>query len=300
MVISFPILTLPNSTNYTKLDMDTCHVPIGCALLQRQSKESKTQIRYRSRFLTDTEWKDDTTHKECLAIVRSVLHLRLYLKGTRFTISADHDPLKRKFDFSDRTGRLPSLLRRLSKFELDIVHRTRIKHPALYAVSQPYVSNEDTAPSDDAVPFLAIGAQDENCSHISDINTKSDDIFQPHAQPDASMIMPVTERKFVVRKSWDIYCKVASLQVGRSSTEFFLHDRRLLIRKSIVVDAFQIVVLETLRDRILYFIHFPPLVGHPDQHKMYDTLRGSDCLSHMESDAYATIAKCESCVEIAN
>lgn len=70
----------------------------------------------------------NTTQRECLGMFWSVLVLRPYLKGTRFTIRVGQDSWKCTLSLVDATGRLARWQLRLSEFEFDVVHRADIKH----------------------------------------------------------------------------------------------------------------------------------------------------------------------------
>lgn len=60
-------------------------------------------------------------------------------------------------------------------------------------------------------------------------------------QPDASFNTNPTEEEFVVEQALDSYCKAAWLQVDQPNTESYRDDRGMLIRKSAVDDAIQIL-----------------------------------------------------------
>ncbi|NJR72361.1 MAG: hypothetical protein HC782_04925 [Gammaproteobacteria bacterium] len=62
------------------LDTDACAVQVGCVLLQKQPDDTVRPIGYWSLALNDAERRYDTTQRECLAIVWSVLILRPFLK----------------------------------------------------------------------------------------------------------------------------------------------------------------------------------------------------------------------------
>lgn len=149
----------------------------------------------------------------------------------------------------------------------------REKHQAADALSRICTSSDDTTPLNDDSTLPKIDAQDENSSHIGVINTNSNEKIQIYAQPDASLSTPPAEEEFVVEQALEDYRKAASFQVRQSNTDFHVDDRGLLIRKSIVDKAIQTVVSESLRNRILYISYFPPIAGHSNHRKMYETLR---------------------------
>lgn len=76
----------------------------------------------------------DTTHRECIAIVRAVLLLRSYLDGARVTSRTDHDSFKWIPNLSDASGRLAQSRLRLSEFDFGLVHRASVKRHAADAL----------------------------------------------------------------------------------------------------------------------------------------------------------------------
>lgn len=73
-------------------------------------------------MLSVTDQNYDMTHHECLAEVCTILLLRPYLAGQKFTVPNDHVAVKWIFNLADLTGPLARW-----KLHFDIVHRTGIK-----------------------------------------------------------------------------------------------------------------------------------------------------------------------------
>lgn len=93
-VISPPILALPYTGGHYMLDTDACSAQVGCVLIQEQPNPSKGLTSYWSRSLTKAKQAYDTTQKECLEVVWSLLFLRPYLKRTQITIRTAHHSLR--------------------------------------------------------------------------------------------------------------------------------------------------------------------------------------------------------------
>lgn len=95
-LISPSVLALSQSEGiYRLVNADVCDRQIGCILCQKQlDRNNKPIIGHWSRSLMDAERAYDTTHRECLAVVRAVLLRRSNIGATHFTILADHDALK--------------------------------------------------------------------------------------------------------------------------------------------------------------------------------------------------------------
>lgn len=104
----------------------------------------------------------------------------------------------------------------------------------------------------------------------------------------------------IVEQAQDDYCKAPSLHVSHLNSEFHTDQRGLLVRKPVVDESIQIVVLKSLRMRILYLTHYPPIAGHPGTRRMYDTHRQKIYWPHMANELYTTVAQCVSCVKNRN
>lgn len=82
-----------------------------------------------------------------------------------------------------------------------------------------------------------------------------------------------TESKFLMKQEQDTYCKLGTLQVACEGSEFYPDHREVLNRKSVEIEATQVVVLEPQRKLELYLSHHGPISGHPGQRRIYGTLQ---------------------------
>lgn len=115
-------------------------------------------------------------------------------------------------------------------------------------------------------------ANDKNTIvHI--INAQSDDINLLTATVLTSDILLPTENEFIVKQACDYFHKVAFLRIDHINSEFYASLSALLVRKSTIDKATQIVVLASRRKHIVHLSHNPPIAGQPDERRMYDTLR---------------------------
>ncbi len=100
-------------------------------------------IGYWSRTLIPAEVNYSTTERECFGVVWAVLHLRLYLERTRFTVRTDHHALKWALFLAKAEGRLAKWRLRLAEFDFDVVYRPGVKHSAPDALSRVESANGD-------------------------------------------------------------------------------------------------------------------------------------------------------------
>lgn len=98
------------------------------------------------------------------------------------------------------------------------------------------------------------------------MNSNSIEVIPLDTRINASSNMPLTEEELVAEKGFYMYCKAASLQVGQAHAEFRLDDSNLMIQKSIVDDAIQIIVPHSIRNQMVYISYFPSKERHPSQH----------------------------------
>lgn len=126
---------LPNATGNMALNTGGCDFQIDFKLLQQQSNGTVKPIAYWYQFLSDVKFKYDTVQQEYLAIVWSLLSVCPHLCDERFTVRTNHSFLMYILNLTNSVGRLVHWRLRYSEFDIDIVHRTEIKHQALNALS---------------------------------------------------------------------------------------------------------------------------------------------------------------------
>lgn len=104
------------------LDVNACDKPIGGDLLQEQTKGTAKPVAYWSYLLYNAEQAKNTTQKECMSIVWTVLLLKRYLKQSCYTIQAGRDVLHWMFNMSDAARKLAIWFSRLSEVSLEIFY----------------------------------------------------------------------------------------------------------------------------------------------------------------------------------
>lgn len=189
---------------------------------------------YWSRSLTDAKLNYDTTQLECLAIVRAVLLLRSYLKGTQFTSRTDYYSLKCILNLTDSTKKLERWRLRLSEFDSDVVHCAGVKRQASDALFYLRATGKDDIALKDDLPLLVIDTEDDNTG-ILVISANSNDIFSLDAQEGKSINTHPTLEELITRQAFNEYCKAASFNFDHAESKFNLSQRGLFVQKSIVV-----------------------------------------------------------------
>ncbi len=116
-----PALCLPVYGRPYTVDVDASQYKLGCALLEEHVDGALMPVGYSSRALIPAERKYSATDRECLGVVRGILHLRPYLERTRFTIRTDHHALKWALFLAKAEGRLAKWRLRTSMSNTDRV-----------------------------------------------------------------------------------------------------------------------------------------------------------------------------------
>lgn len=104
--VSTPILALLLHRQWYTPDTDACAYQILLDLLQPQPNGDKLTVEHWSRGLSAPEKSYSNTENECLAMVGSVLTLRLYLHRDNFALRPDHHVLSWVLNLADSSGRL--------------------------------------------------------------------------------------------------------------------------------------------------------------------------------------------------
>lgn len=155
-LVSPHVLALPNSTAHMALDTEACKKKVRIVLLQIQKEETARPIEYWSPTLNDAQKKCDTTQWKRLAIVCSVLILRSFLKGTRFTIRTYQDSIERFLHLTNSTGGLARWRLLISEQDFDVIHVAWIKSKAADEFSGLRTTGEYGTYLDDDLPLLAL------------------------------------------------------------------------------------------------------------------------------------------------
>lgn len=144
------------------------------------------------------------------------------------------------------------------------------------------------------MPKLANDAESDGTSKLV-TNANSIDIIPLKTQTKTPFNTPPMLWKITFKQVFDDYCNVASRNLCHVGSEFHIDYRALLVRKSVAYKSIQIKTRTSLGTSILYLVYHLPIVRHPRQRQMYDTLRRTTYWPHMASDVSITIVKCKSC-----
>lgn len=153
--------------------------------------------------------------KESLEIICAVLLLRPYLADTWLTIRTGHDFLGEILNLIDSIRRLALWRLRLPEFDFGVVRHAGMNHQPADALSTFRRTGEDDKPFEDNLTQLAIDAKDDN-TNMPVINVNSSEIILLNRQEKKSIDTLPTVVELVVERACVDYCKVGTLNFGRS------------------------------------------------------------------------------------
>lgn len=217
----------------------------------------------------ETEW---------LAIVWAVQTLRPYLERTRFTINYDYPALKWLMNIKEASGRLARWRLRLAEFDYEVSYIKGIKNSHGDARSRLPTTGGTQTRIDDEIPCYYVEPHSDEEADKSPLN---EPVKVPHEcfTSTTADVTPtaISTEEFLREQATDPFSQdiLSRLEEGAVSEArcFMLGSDGLLIRKAKLDGAIQIVVLKSLRDRILHIAHFPASDGHPGGLRMFYTLR---------------------------
>lgn len=95
---------------------------------------------------------------------------------------------------------------------------------------------------------------------------------QPTEHQTTKREVPTLE-KLIARQAGDAYCREATTQVGKSSSELHGSQNGLLVRTTRINGCLSKVVRVLLRERILHAVTYSPIADHPIERGMFDTMQ---------------------------
>ena len=198
----------------------------------------------------------------------SVLKLRHFLDGHRFLIRTDHQALRWIYSTTDASGRLMRWRLRLSEYTFDMQFKPGASH---HAPDFLFRTDNDSAIEDinDDIPCLALA---ETANGLLTGRYTGTDMPAPVKYDDIVEAQQTDE-------SW---VELAERVAGKTATAFFHNERDGLCRRAPYGD--QLVISESLCERILTLEHLAKVSDHPGMNRMYYAMRpiGSRTPVHVE------------------
>ena len=114
LLMSSPILALPDLSLDCVLDTDASGDGLGAVLSQMTNGEEEQVLAYTSSALRRSERKYCATRREMLALVWAARHFLPYLYGKKFVLRTDHHSLQWLHKFKELEGQVARWLEVLS------------------------------------------------------------------------------------------------------------------------------------------------------------------------------------------
>ena len=140
-LISPPILAYPDNSKPYILDCDASATGVGAVLSQIDDNGIERVISYYSHSLDKPERNYCVTRRELLAIVLAVKNYHSYLYGSKTTVRTDHGALRWLLNFKNPEGQVARWIERLETYDINIVHRSGIRHGNCDALSRRPCTN---------------------------------------------------------------------------------------------------------------------------------------------------------------
>ena len=279
---SAPVLAHPDYSKPFILDTDASQTGIGAVLSQVQDDGCERVIAYASKTLSRQERHYCVTRHELLAVVTFVHNFRPYLLGRKFLLRTDHGSLIWLQNFKEPEGQLARWITRLQEYDFTIVHRRGRNHANADALSRhPCTQCGRCNHDNDVVQQQAVTESFTTAEIVATTSTFDPQfiVISRESQMDDEALGPILRAVQAGEKlSSDI------LQ-GLSPESRLLHQQwdllrmqhgklwRVFVAANGTIDNLQLVVPQSLRNKILYELHDGPLGGHLGEDKMYSKLR---------------------------
>jgi hypothetical protein len=130
--VEAPILVRPDFEKPFCLDVDWSTKGV---LSQREGRFEKV-VAYASKGLIVAQRRFHPMEGECYALIWGIMHFRHYLQRTHFTLRTDHKPFEWLATVSNANGRRGRWIDMLQDFSFKILHRPRLKHGNVDALSR--------------------------------------------------------------------------------------------------------------------------------------------------------------------
>ena len=293
LLISEPILKLPQFNLPFMLDTDASNYGIGGVLSQEQNNEIHP-IAYFSKQLSKTERNYSTTERELLAIVATIEHFHQFLYGTQFVVNTDHQPLKYIFKIKEPAARLLRWMVRLSNYDFEIRYKRGIANGNADALSRLPEESSDLEESNETIIINFI---------IADVDSLNDD---QTTDPDLKWLYDLKVQAYQENKNHIILKEFAN----HTRRSLYAQWNRIKIINGTLYRAwtiknqnkyqliFQYIVPNHQRLKILQLSHDHKASCHLGVEKTANRIKERFYWPNWESEVRQYVVSCEICQKI--
>lgn len=106
---------------------------------------------------------------------------------------------------------------------------------------------------------------------------------------------PGTTIEFSTGQASDVHCRQIAVLLGKSDSVYFYYRKGFFVWQAQFDNLIQIVIVASLRVKILYLLHYHVLASHPRERSSYNTLHKELLLVHVVSAVFMIVQACQSC-----
>ncbi|XP_038106874.1 uncharacterized protein K02A2.6-like [Culex quinquefasciatus] len=249
---------------------DASPTGLGAVLLQEKDN-IKRVICYISKGLSDTEQNYAQNEKEALALVWSVERLEMYLRGLRFYLLTDHQPLKVLFGTKQKPcRRIERWALRLQSFRFRIVHiagKANIADP------------------------LSRLPEFQECTTYDEYGESMLLAIVETARPEALTMGDIVNYTLKDEELAAVKKALISGQWTDAIKRYVPFRNELMAVNEIVVRGERLVIPKNLRKKVLEIAH----IGHPGIERTKQRLRAKVWWPNLDKDAETLVRSCLDC-----
>ena len=276
---SAPCLAYPNFTKEFFISTDACSKGVAGILMQLDNRGKYQPLAYTSRRTKKEESNYSVTDLEGLAVINALEKFKHIIYGYPITIFTDHQALQYLFDQKALAGRRARWKATILNFNCKIKYIKGVLNQAADALSRNPILSTITC-----APITQTSSQDN-----FDIPTH-DEIIQ------AQKLDPLWSKVRYALESGD-FTMVPKIIFPIKNFEI-MHDslfRMLPKQKGHIRSTQQLVIPDSMIQKVLHEIHSSPHSGHPGKDKTLAQAKRSFFWPTMRKDINNFIDTCMSC-----
>ena len=199
---------------------------------------------------------------------------------------------------TDQSGRLIRWRLRLSEFDFEIKSKKGKANSQADALSRLLTKGETVDEIDDEIPCFMAEPADATEDEEEDFG-RVDDILalEGGASDRLDHFQAVAPKELICEQAVDPFCIRIKEEMDAGKVRTFTTEEKgfegTLCRTA--AEFVQVVIPQSLRDRVLGVSHYAKLAGHPRGRKLNKTLRRHFYWPTMALDCYAVAKNCAAC-----
>lgn len=273
-----------NPESKTEIVVDASPIGLCALLVQHDTTGKSVLVAVASRSLTPVEQRYSQTEREALAVTWGIVHFRLYVFGSPFTVITDHKPLVPIFNnsYSNPPTRIERWLLKLQQYSFTVEYKPGKTNPADYLSRHPLTTTQHPEPdAEEHINFIIKNAVPKSLtmSEIQDA-TKKDTLIQFSIQA-------------VKTNTWRKIINEANANLKSDLTSMFHVRNELSINDTadVLLRDHRIVIPTSLQQRVIDIAH----EGHQGIVKTKQLLRQKVWFSGIDHMVERTVSECLPC-----